>query len=256
MSAPDPNRLTEELRRTADAATPRPVDVDAVLGASRARRRSRRTAALGATGAAATLLVVGGLVLALQPTGGGVTTAEAPVASETSEPADASGGEALETRLAPPEKVNACGLGVAPPTDASSTGLTVTVEAAEPVASGSTGDVLVRVVNVGGAPVAGELRAVPAVAIAEDGVTRWHTNGSAADEFLGIELAPGDSIELSGAIEAVACTEADEALESFPEDLPALAPGDYGVTAVVMLVDAATGAIHHLVAPLAPLTIE
>ncbi len=122
MSAPDPNGLGEGLKRAADAATPRQIDVDAVLAASRSRRRTRRTAVLSGVGAVAAVLVVGGLVFGLQGTGGGSTTADAPVVSESVEsesvetedaaPGAASGesaDDAAGLRLAAPEALNACG---------------------------------------------------------------------------------------------------------------------------------------------------
>ncbi len=86
MSAPDPTGLGEDLKRAADAATPRPVDVDAVLAASRSRRRARRTAVVTGAGAVAAVLVVGGLVFGLQRPGGDATTADAPIASESADP--------------------------------------------------------------------------------------------------------------------------------------------------------------------------
>lgn len=260
MSAPDPGNLGDGLKRAADAATPRPLDVDAVLAASRSRRRARRTAIVSGAGAAAAVLVVGGLVFGLQPPGGGVTTADAPASQETLESADAepgaAGGATSDTRLAPPEKVNACGLELAPATDASASGLVVTVAPVEAVASGASGEVLVTVTNAGAAVVDGDVRPVPAIAVAADGVTRWHTNGMVADDLQPISLAPGDSLGLSGVVEASACSVADEALGSFPTDLPALPEGTYEVTAVVMFVDDATGGIEYLIAPPAPLAVE
>ena len=73
MSAPetsgsDPG-LREGLRQAADAAAPRPIDVDAVLAASRGRRRARRTAALGVTATAAVLLAAGGIAIAVNGLG-------------------------------------------------------------------------------------------------------------------------------------------------------------------------------------------
>jgi hypothetical protein len=260
MSAPDPADLAEHLRNTADAAALRPVAVDAVLAASRARRRARRTAIVGGASAAVAVLAVGGLVLGLQPFTGGSITADAPASQETLESTDLlpqeAAGEASDTRLAPPEKVNACGLELAAPTEASPSGLVVTVEPVGPVASGAEGDVRVLVTNAGGSTVTGEVRPVPAMAVAAGGVTAWHTNGVVTADLQPIELAPGESTELRGAVRAVACTEADEAAESFPGDLPPLAPGAYGVSAVVMFVDRASGGIEYLIAPSAPLTVR
>ena len=71
-----------------------------------------------------------------------------------------------------------------------------------------------------------------------------------------VSLAPGESIQLEGLVEAVSCTDADEAAEAFPPGLPPLTPGAYRVTAVVMFVADGTGAVEYLVAPLVPLTVE
>ena len=113
MSAPDPTGLGEDLKRAADAASPRPVDVDAVLAASRSRRRAYRTAVVTGAGAVAAVLVVGGLVFGLQRPGGDATTADAPVVSESGSaetaPEIASGesaDDAAGLRLAAPEALN------------------------------------------------------------------------------------------------------------------------------------------------------
>ena len=133
MSAPDPTGLGEDLKRAADAATPRPVDVDAVLAASRSRRRARRTAVVTGAGAVAAVLVVGGLVFGLQRPGGDSTTADAPIMSESAGSAETapeiasgeSADDAAGLRLAAPEAVNRCGATVVPLADATDAPLAV-----------------------------------------------------------------------------------------------------------------------------------
>lgn len=262
MSADDPNGIRGGLKRAADDAAPRAIDIDAVLAASRARRRARRTAVVGAGSAAATLLAVGGLIMGLQGTGLLATTAgsapdSASVAESPTEAREESAdGFASDLMLAPPEKVNLCGAPVAEATDAAGGSLSVTVEPVAAVPIGGVGAVRVTVTNPGPATVAGEARVAPAMTIADDGVTVWHSNGAVSPETTPVALAPGESIQLEGLVEAVGCTEADEAAEAFPPGLPPLTPGTYGVTAVVVFVADGAGAVEYLVAPLAPLTVE
>lgn len=264
MSAPetsgsDPG-LREGLRQAADAAAPRPIDVDAVLAASRGRRRARRTAALGVTATAAVLLAAGGIAIAVNGLGpyaasdSALTSESAGTAPEAGP--GAAGDDAAGIRLAAPEKVNLCGAPVAAATDASATGLIVAVEPPTTVAPGATVEVRVSVTNAGPSRVTGELRAAPALTVADDGVTRWHTNGVVSDEFLPVDLEPGASVELEGPVTAVACSEADELGAAFAEGLPGLAPGGYAVSAIVMFTDAQTGATAYLVSPLAPIAVS
>ena len=196
MSAPetrgsDPG-LRERLHQAADAAAPRSIDVDAVLAASRARRRARRTAALGVTATAAVLLAVGGIAIAVNGLGpnaasnSALTSESAGTAPEAGP--EGAGDDAAGTRLAAPEQVNLCGAPVAGATDASASGLVVAVEPPAAIARGATVDVRVTVTNAGPSPVTGELRAAPALAVADDGITRWHTNGVVSDESVPIAL--------------------------------------------------------------------
>ncbi|MBT2498321.1 hypothetical protein J7E25_04365 [Agromyces sp. ISL-38] len=262
MSADDPNRIRDGLKRAADDAAPRAIDVDAVLRASRARRRSRRTAVVGAGGAAAALLAVGGLVMGLQGTGLLTTTSgSAPESASIAESPmqareESADGFASDASLAPPEKMNPCGAPVAEATDATGGSLSVAVESVGAVPTGGVGAARVTVTNSGPAAVEGELRVAPAMTIAAAGVTVWHSNGSVSPETTPVVLAPGESIQLEGLVEAVSCTETDEAAEAFPPGLPPLTPGSYGVTAVVVFVADGADAVEYLVAPLAPLTVE
>lgn len=262
MSADDPNGIRGGLKRAADGAAPRAIDLDAVLTASRARRRAGRTSVVGAGSAAATLLAVGGLVMGLQGTGllsttagsdpDSAITAESPMQARE-ESAD---GFASETSLAPPEKVNPCGAPVAEATDAAAGSLSVAVEPIAAVPTGGVGSARVTVTNPGSATVAGEVRIAPAMTIADDGVTVWHSNGAVSPATIPVALAPGESIQLEGRVEAVACTAAEEVAEAFPPGLPPLTPGPYAVTAIVVFVADGTSAPEYLIAPLAPLTVQ
>lgn len=260
MSAPDPNGLGETLKRAADAAKPRPVDVDAVLRASRARRRVRRSAIIGGVGAAAAALLIGGGVVAGLQGLGGPTTAEAPTAVESAElspsQAEQSGdaGAATDERFMAPEQVNRCGTPVAAPTDAATSPLTVTVERpATPVQPGTTNSATIRVTNTGTDVVSGSLGEFAPITVAESGVTVWHS-GPDGGALRQVSLAAGESIVLEGAFETRFCSESEDLGGGLPADLPGLESGEYGLSAVVTFTSP-DGAITYLVSPLVPLSV-
>lgn len=263
MSAPDPDALGDTLKQAADAATPRPIDVDAVLRASRARRRSRRNAIAGGVGAAAAVLLIGGGVM----TGlqgfqglGGPDSAEAPVTLESAEsgvsPDDGDAADdATGQRLLAPEEVNRCGAPVAAPTDPATSPLAVAVEPpTTPVAPGTTSLALVTVTNTGTDLVEGTIDAVVPLTVADAGITVWHSGPGEDLPPRPITLGPGESTSLEGAFETRSCDEGDEIGGGLPTDLPALAPGAYGIGAVVSFT-APDGAITYLVSPLAPIDV-
>lgn len=265
MSAPDPDTLGDTLKQAADAATPRPIDVDAVLRASRARRRSRRTAIAGGVGAgAAVLLIGGGIMTGLQGLQGlgGPDSAQAPVTLESAESGevapdadDGAADDATGQRLVAPEQVNRCGAPVAAPTDTATSPLAVAVEpATAPVPPGTTSLAQVTITNAGTDVVEGTIDAVVPLTVAADGITVWHSGRREDLAPRPISLAPGESTALEGTFETRSCDEADEIGRSLPPDLPALAPGGYGVGAVVSFT-APDGVIAYLVSPLAPVDV-
>ncbi|TYL52434.1 hypothetical protein [Agromyces mariniharenae] len=261
MSAPDPtNGLGEGLKRAADAATPRPVDIDAVLVASRSRRRTRRTAIAGGAGALAAVLVVGGLVIGLRGGGvsGGSSTADAPVVSESADgEAEAGQGDAGSgLMLAMPERVYRCGAAVAPVADPTGAPLAVTVAPpVAPVPPGGSASVMVTVTNTGTVLIEGELSRVPAITVADVDVVAWHSTGTSEAGAIGISLAPGESVTLPGVVEALRCTAADDDGTGLPPDLPPLSPGPYGLGAAVAFSTPAEGMVLLLSSPLVPMTV-
>jgi hypothetical protein len=216
---------------------------------------------LGVTATAAVLLAAGGIAIAVNELG----PRAASISAETSESAadavpeasspDAGGEDASGIRLAAPEQVNLCGAPVAAATDGSVSGLVVAVQPPAGLAPGATGVARVTVTNAGPSAVVGRIRVAPALTVAGDGITRWHTNGAVPDESLPVDLQPGASVELEGPVTAVSCSEVDELGAAFADDLPTLAPGEYGVSAIVVFVDSQTGAIDYLISPLSPLTV-
>lgn len=261
MSAPEPTGLGEHLKRAADAASPRAVDVDAVLAASRSRRRARRTAVVTGAGAVAAVLVVGGLVFGLQRPGGGATTAEAPVASESAESADivpeAEGdGAASGPRLAVPESVDRCGATVVPLGGAADAPLAVSVATpAAPVPPGATASVTVTVTNPGSEVVTGDLSRVPTITIADAGVVAWHSSGASEAGAIHVSLRPGESVTLTGVLSALRCTAADDDGTGLPSDLPPLAPGSYAVGATVAFSSPEEGMVLLVPSPMTPVLV-
>lgn len=260
MSAPDPAGLGEDLKRAADATTPRPIDVDAVLAASRSRRRARRTAIVSGAGAVAAVLAVGGLVFGLR--GGVVTTADAPVTAESPESADVApeasrgDGAASGLMLADPETMNRCGAPVMPPPDAAAAPLTVSiVPPAAPVAPGAAASVEVSVTNTSSEVVTGDLSVAPAVTVAEAGITVWHSSGTSDLGASAVSLAPGESTTLVGELRASRCTADDDAGTGLPGDLPPLAPGGYAMGAVIAYSSPADGSAMLLASQYVPFTV-
>ncbi|WP_448003945.1 hypothetical protein [Agromyces bauzanensis] len=266
MSTPDPNepdRLAERLKRAADAATPGTIDVDEVLRRSRAARRSRRTAIVGGVGAVAGVLAVTGLVFGLQGIPGPTAT-DGQVALESAESGavapesteDDALDDATGSRLVAPYEVNRCGAPVAPSTDAASSPLSATVvPPAGPVPPGTSATITITVANTGDDVVSGVIAANTPVTVARSGITVWHSGAGDDAPAIQVTLAPGASIALEAEFETRACTEADDTGGPLPPDLPALAPGEYGLGAVVAFTDADGATTVHLVSPLAPFTV-
>ncbi|GAA1748739.1 hypothetical protein [Agromyces humatus] len=263
MSERDRNEATlaGELHAAADAPTPRAIDIDAMLGASRAKRRARRTAVIGGAGALAAVLAVGGLVFGMQ--GGGMlgaTTADstpesgsvAESAPDVADDGDESGPVDAQSTLDMPY----CGAPVDSTTDAATAPLSVRLVLPETVEPGTSVDVDVIVTNDGDATVSGTIRGAPGIEIDDDRVLVWHSSDPAGLATT-LELAPGEALRLPGSLETRRCRFGDEPLDpTAMADLPPLTSGSYGARAVVGFDAFDSGSRVMLVSPTTSFIVE
>lgn len=221
----------DELRamlRSSDA--PHSLDAARIIAKSRARRIPRQVAA----GAVGVLAVAGIGVLAvpsfIQPPQSATISDQALIAE-----GGAGDSELNELKRAPAELLNPCGAPVAD-TVPSATGLELTVDFPAAVAAGTAAvDGVVRMTNTSDSRVSGTTAAVPALTLAEDGITVWRSNGPMILSLVVVDLEPGESLEYPASVELVRCDATDEGPDGFRSDLPALAAGTYEVSAAIDL---------------------
>ena len=73
----------------------------------------------------------------------------------------------------------------------------------------------------------------PAITLAQDGITVWHTNGPTDLVVTAVELAPGEAMEFPASFEPVRCEPEDEIGEAFRSDLPPAGAGSYEISAAL-----------------------
>ena len=233
-------RLAEEADRVAPRSA---LDVDSLVRRSRARRRP---ALLGA-GVLATVVIVGigglgiGALSGLVPND--LTAADSASTAEESASdqggADDTGGGTMaegESALAPDWLQNRCGSSPVTPADVPDIGLRLEVDF--PARGMTSVDAIigtVRVTNTGSEPVAGAVSATPAITVAREGLTVWHTSGVEPSDTLDLELDPGESRAFDAVLRPLSCTIDDEAraVDGFDAGLASLPPGEYAVSAVL-----------------------
>jgi hypothetical protein len=230
------------LSDTAADAPTSVVDIDAVLRRARRRRLPRRLA----TGGVGVLAIAGIGVAGADLLGGlgeDATLSSGPAADSSADGAAESGNAAGDagsadsggTSLAPAEKVNFCGGPLAEVAPAQ-TGLVAVPDFPATAPAGTTTITgAVTVTNTGPQRVTGYTGASPAMTVSEGGVTVWHSNGPQIMLAQLIDLEPGASVELPASIVPVRCAVEDDSAESFRDDLPALAPGVYQLSAIFYL---------------------
>ncbi len=235
----------------------RQIDVGAVLSRSRRRRLPGQVALGGTVGLAIAGIGVAGFS-AIRPLGFGGDTGSS-LSSGPTENADqeaaaggAAGGDSI--MLAPAEKLNLCGgqlAEVAP----SASGLVATADFPAAEAGVATVEGVVTITNTGDAPVSGTTSAVPSVTLSQDGLVLWHSNGATIAMVVDVSLAPGESQTYPASLTPVRCDVEDDLGEAFRDELPALEPGDYEVSAAIYLIDG-EGTHDLITGPLSPVRLD
>ena len=225
----------DNLRHLFSAPQPEAaIDVAAVVRGARARRLPK---VLGVTGVS--VLAIGGIVLGGLQLGGGVSPAStAGGASTESLPSEDSGASAEmfsdTVKRAPVEKINLCTARVAT-LDIVDSGLELSVDFPDAAAGSPRVEGVVTMTNIGADAVAGYTAASPAITLSRDGVVVWHSNGPMVELAREVDLQPGESMQYAASFTPVVCGVEDDLAESFGTDLPAAAPGDYEVSAMIDL---------------------
>jgi hypothetical protein len=220
-----------------DTPAMRAIDTEAVIR----RSKTRRLPAQVGIGGVFTLAIGGLGVAGLQGLGGSQSASDS--AATMSEQAPAEGRDGVQGMMegdaptsgdikrAPADRINLCG-GTLAEVAPSATGLVLT--AAFPDAPAGTDPVTgtVTLTNTGTEQIAGYMAPTPAITLSQNGIVLWHSNGPTIMSIQDVMLAPGESLELAASFTPVVCAVEDDTAEAFRTDLPAVAPGDYQLSAV------------------------
>ena len=159
--------------------------------------------------------------------------------------------------LAPADKLNLCTGTVAdlPP---AANGLVLTMEPVGAQAGVESIETTVTLRNDGAERVTGTTAGAPSLTLAGDGIVLWHSNGPVPMIAVGVDLAPGESLdEYQASFQPVECgVEDDASPEGFRADLPALPPGEYSLSAAIDLLPEDGGATQLISGPAVPVILR
>lgn len=248
---------SELRRRFQEGTQPRgEIDLDAVLRRSRARRRPR--VVLAGAGSILAIAAIAVPAVVTSYTGSGVTTDSAFVAGDSDEAAapEAAGGGMADTQVLPDvTRINLCGASVAEAAPAPD-GLAISAAPVTADAADRGIPVTVTLTNDGPDRIFGTTPSRPALTLARDGVTIWHTNGPSDLMARIVDLRPGESMTYETTFEPVVCAPEDDAGESFREELPAAGPGTYLLTAVIEVSHDDGSAVDLVTGPAVAVTLN
>jgi hypothetical protein len=187
------------------------------------------------------------------------TTADAPLMQQEYGGSGAESDDSITLKGLPASQLNQCGSSMVV-VDANQIGLVLEVvfPATAPAASERI-DGMVITTNTSSATVTGSTMSDPAITLAQDGMTVWHSNGPEGYVATPVDLAPGASMEFPASFEPVRCGPEDELLEEFRPDLPPAGAGSYEISAAVnFLSDETTGTTeaYLITGPGLPITLE
>ena len=258
---PDEN----DLRRMLGAAdAPNTIDTARVL----ARSRRRRLPAQFAAGTAGALVIAGVFVVGAQlaqpsqeqaasTMSDSADSAESPEASELS----AGSGMQYDTdadgiKRAPAEKINLCTGTLADVAPAES-GLQLDLEFPRAATAGvGAVEGTVLLTNTSSSPVTGLTAAVPAITLSQEGIVLWHSNGPVDLSAVVVDLAPGETLSYPASFTPVRCDVTDDMGESFRPDLPAVAAGDYQLSALIDFMPDGVSALELVSGPPEVITLQ
>lgn len=217
---------SELRRRFQEGTQPRgEIDMDAVLRRARSRRRPRVVlAAAGSVVAIAAIAVPAVVVSSFGTQSSSLSSSEyAPEAAP-----DAAGGADSDAAMSRPsaERLNLCTMPVVEMTPVEN-GLVISAAPVTAAAEARSIPVTVTLTNTGSGSILGTTASRPALTLARDGITIWHTNGPLDMSARIVDLGPGESMTYETTFEPVVCGVEDDAVEGFRPDLPAAGPGTY-----------------------------
>lgn len=250
------DQATESQLRTllaGDLTTPGGLDTGTIIRRSRRRRRAGTLAVV----AASTLAIAGIGVVAIEGLGSPLPSTM--TASDGMEESSTFGAENLDSPdtagsgIAPAERLNPCG-GETAEVAPNSAGLALSPAFPDTApADGGEQQGTVALRNTGADRIRGTIVAPPAITIARDGVTVWHSPAPSAPQVMGIDLAPGESTNLDASYRPARCDERAGASGVGATPLP---PGTYTVSAAIVFEPADGSAAQLVTGPALPLAIE
>ena len=231
-----------ELRRMLGEGGPsnqRGIDLAQVIRRSTRRRITQQVAIGGAT-----TLAVAGIGVAsvtgvrwlgaqsssLSSGAGSSSAVESPRESSNGNPL----GDEATIRRDFADKINLCGEALAPVAPNQS-GLLLTADFASAAASADLVSGTVTLTNNGTEHIVGSTLVYPDITLSRDGITLWHSNGGIIMMAAMVDLAPGASRTYKAYLEPVICGVEDDLGNSFRTDLPHVTPGEYQVSAMIIL---------------------
>jgi len=212
------------------------IDLARVLGRSSRRRVAQKVAVGGVTTLAVAGIGVAGFtgIRGLTPTttAGSASSANAP---ETKGDSSTSGlAPDTGSKRAPAEKINLCG-GTLAEVAPNANGLVLTTSFPDADASADRISGTVTLTNTGTEHITGTSAASPAITLSKDGIVLWHSNGPMIAMAAVVDLAPGASMTYRAMFQPITCGSEDDRADSFRDDLPHVAAGEYQVSAALDL---------------------
>ena len=247
---PTEDELRQWFQTAGSEAPGRRVDTATVIRRSKRRRLPGQLAAGGVVTLAVAGLSVGsiaGIRTLLPRTVNDASISSGDMGNREGGPLAPQPDDSAVGRVAA-EGLNLCGEEVASVPEAES-GLVLTPHFPASAPAGAPIAGTVTLTNTGTTPINGTTAVRPVMTLSHDGVTLWHSNGPMIMMARVVALEPGQSIQYSASVTPVRCAAEDD-LNGFRDDLPALEAGQYLVSAAIDITlekSGAAGTVAQLV---------